>query len=184
MKTYRLQWEFLLKQREGVIFFRKKVWKPFWINVFCVNVVKFLPPCLFSLFLPSSFTITSWSKRDNFLFSRTPFSWIQSEGSEDTLFKQSPLAGMSVEFIACADWARFRLPLTGSEVTSAISSFYKKMQQMRVTDFMFLLSLLLSPRIKLKWNCDVLKGLFYCSFKTKPTFNSKTLASKGFFSRT
>lgn len=53
---------------------------------------------------------------------------------------------MSVEFIACADRARFRLPLTaGSEVASAISSFYKKMQQIRVTDCMFLLPILLSP---------------------------------------
>lgn len=127
MKTYRLQWEFLLKQRDGVIFFRKKFGSHSEkINVFSVSVVKFLPPCLFSLFLPSSFTITSWSKRDNFLFSRTPLPWMQSEGSEDTLFKQSSLAGMSVELIACADRARFRLPLTGSEVTSAISSFYEK----------------------------------------------------------
>lgn len=87
--------------------------------------MKFLPPCFLSLFLPSSFINTSWSKRDNFLFSRAPFSRTESKGSEDTLFKQSSLAGISAEFIACADLARFKLPLTGSEVTSGISSFYK-----------------------------------------------------------
>lgn len=130
--------------------------------MFYRSVVKFLPPCLFSLFLPSSFTITSWSKRDSFLFSRTPCSWTESENSEDTLFKQSSLAGMSVEFIACADRAWFRLPLTGSEVTSTISSFYKKIQQIRVTNCISLLSLF-SPEPN--WNFDVLKCSFYCSFK-------------------
>lgn len=137
-----------------------------------MSVVKFLPPCFLSLFLPSSFIITSWSKRDNFLFSRAPFSWTESKGSEDTLFKQSSLAGISVEFITCADWARFRLPLTGSDVTSDFSSFYKNAVT-RVTVFLSILSC-----SRQESNGNEISMSYFSVHLTAPTFNSKTLASR------
>lgn len=140
-----------------------------------MSVVTFLPPCFLSLFLPSSSTITSWSKRDNFLFNRAPFSWTESRGSEDTLFKQSSLAGISVEFIACADHARFKLPLISSEGTSGISSFYKS----TINKGNYFCTILLSPQTN--WNeIPVSHNVCFTVHLNAPTFNSEILINKSF----
>lgn len=135
-----------------------------------------VPPCFFSLLLPSSLTTTSWSKRDNFLFSRTPFSCTDSKGSEDTRFKQSPLAGISAELIACTDWVRLKLPLTGSEVITGISSFYKDTINKGTTVSMLFFIPLAKNLTEIKFQICIILILTALTF----FFNSKILTSKWF----
>ena len=87
------------------------------VNILNCQLSDCLPPCFLCLFLPSSHTTVSCSEKESFLFNKALFSWPESRGSEDTLFKPSSLARSFVELRAWADCARLKLPLTGSSTS-------------------------------------------------------------------
>lgn len=123
-KTHSLHGEILLKKQTGFYYLGKRFNShPESVPYREESREEASPPCFFSLFLPSSLISMSCSKRDNFLFSRTPLPWADSKGSEDTRFKPSSLAGTAAVLMACADRARFKLPVTGSGAPSGRSVY-------------------------------------------------------------